>query len=47
MDRLLTPRVKDSHERQTLKEKMHRLTSLYYEALDAPKTGRMVSLPDV
>ncbi|XP_057863332.1 probable RNA-dependent RNA polymerase 5 isoform X2 [Cryptomeria japonica] len=45
MDRLLTPRVKDSHERQTLKEKMLRLTSLYYEALDAPKTGRMVNVP--
>ncbi|KAH9301359.1 hypothetical protein KI387_012942, partial [Taxus chinensis] len=45
MDRLLTPGVEDPNERKMLKEKMLRLTDIYYEALDAPKSGKKVELP--
>ncbi|KAH9300824.1 hypothetical protein KI387_012407, partial [Taxus chinensis] len=45
MDRLLTPGVKNLKERQSLEQKMLTLTNIYYEALDAPKSGRKVDVP--
>lgn len=45
MDRLLTPGVKDTKEFEILKQKMQKLTNIYYQALDAPKTGEKVKVP--
>ncbi|XP_028781093.1 probable RNA-dependent RNA polymerase 5 [Neltuma alba] len=51
MDRLLTLRVRDDcpkekQERECVKEKMIKLTDLYYYALDAPKKGgKKVEVP--
>eukprot|EP00252_Welwitschia_mirabilis_P009774 TRINITY_DN2264_c0_g1_i5.p1 TRINITY_DN2264_c0_g1~~TRINITY_DN2264_c0_g1_i5.p1 ORF type:complete len:908 (-),score=178.98 TRINITY_DN2264_c0_g1_i5:35-2476(-) len=42
MDRLLTPGVTG---KDGLKEKILRLVDIYYDALDAPKTGKTVQLP--
>ncbi|XP_057247143.1 probable RNA-dependent RNA polymerase 3 isoform X2 [Beta vulgaris subsp. vulgaris] len=45
MDQLLTLGDKDVTERKRLKEKMLKLVDIYYEALDAPKTGIEVTVP--
>lgn len=44
MDRLLT--LGDDHvtEKNTLKGKMLHLIDIYYDALDAPKTGKKVNI---
>lgn len=42
MDRLLTLGDDCFEEKQHLKEKMIRLVNLYYDALDAPKSGLKV-----
>jgi RNA-dependent RNA polymerase len=43
MDRLLTCEVKENKiEWELLKDKMLDLVDIYYEALDAPKTGNKV-----
>lgn len=43
MDRLLTLGDECDIEKQSLKEKMHKLINIYYDALDAPKSGMKVS----
>ena len=43
MDRLLTLRDDCSDEKECLKRKMLELTDIYYDALDAPKSGMKVS----
>lgn len=43
MDRLLTLGDECDVEKQTLKGKMLRLVNIYYDALDAPKSGMKVS----
>lgn len=43
MDRLLTLGDECDVEKQTLKEKMHKLINIFYDALDAPKSGMKVS----
>jgi RNA-dependent RNA polymerase len=43
MDRLLTCEVKENKiEWELIKDKMLDLVDIYYEALDAPKTGNKV-----
>lgn len=46
MDRLLTESLKDLDERDCLKKKMLQLVDLYYDALDAPKAGTKIEVPD-
>ncbi|XP_047333491.1 probable RNA-dependent RNA polymerase 5 [Impatiens glandulifera] len=45
MDRLLTMEEKDHSEKERLKEKMIQLVDIYYDSLDAPKTGKKVVVP--
>ncbi|XP_021276524.1 probable RNA-dependent RNA polymerase 5 isoform X2 [Herrania umbratica] len=45
MDRLLTVEDSNSPEKFLLKEKLLRLIDLYYESLDAPKTGKKIVVP--
>lgn len=45
MDRLLTlNNCTNENEKERVKENMLKLIDIYYEALDAPKSGRKVSL---
>ncbi|XP_034699033.1 probable RNA-dependent RNA polymerase 5 isoform X1 [Vitis riparia] len=44
MDRLLTLRDDCSDEKECLKRKMLELTDIYYDALDAPKSGMKVNV---
>lgn len=46
MDRLLTLNnyCTNENEKERVKENMLKLIDIYYEALDAPKSGRKVSL---
>lgn len=45
MDRLLTlNNCTNENEKERVKENMLKLIDIYYEALDAPKSGRNVSL---
>lgn len=44
MDRLLMLRDDDVDEMHSLKGKMLHLIDIYYDALDAPKSGKKVSL---
>eukprot|EP00268_Persea_americana_P063087 TRINITY_DN8145_c0_g1_i6.p1 TRINITY_DN8145_c0_g1~~TRINITY_DN8145_c0_g1_i6.p1 ORF type:complete len:976 (-),score=152.62 TRINITY_DN8145_c0_g1_i6:356-3283(-) len=46
MDRLLTLGDECDVEKQTLKGKMLKLVDIYYDALDAPKSGMQVELPN-
>lgn len=43
MDQLLTLEDKYIKKRECLKEKMLKLVDIYYDALDAPKTGVTVN----
>ncbi|XP_055820155.1 probable RNA-dependent RNA polymerase 3 isoform X3 [Solanum dulcamara] len=45
MDRLLMLRDDDVDEMHSLKGKMLHLIDIYYDALDAPKSGKKVSIP--
>ncbi|KAM0921108.1 hypothetical protein ACQ4PT_007016 [Festuca glaucescens] len=46
MDQLLTSEVQESqHEQEMIKTKMLDLVDIYYEALDAPKTGNKIDVP--
>ncbi|XP_060180077.1 probable RNA-dependent RNA polymerase 3 isoform X2 [Lycium barbarum] len=45
MDRLLMLRGDDVDEMHSLKGKMLHLIDIYYDALDAPKSGKKVSIP--
>ncbi|KAI3943121.1 hypothetical protein MKW92_035353 [Papaver armeniacum] len=45
MDRLLTLSDDCTEEKKCMKEKMLQLTDIYYDALDAPKTGKKVKVP--
>uniref|UniRef100_A0ACD5VW74 Uncharacterized protein n=2 Tax=Avena sativa TaxID=4498 RepID=A0ACD5VW74_AVESA len=46
MDRLLTCEVEeDKTEWESIKAKMLKLVDIYYEALDAPKTGNKITIP--
>ncbi|PHT75307.1 hypothetical protein T459_18829 [Capsicum annuum] len=45
MDRLLMLRGDDVDEMHSLKGKMLHLVDIYYDALDAPKSGKKVSIP--
>ncbi|XP_057538273.1 probable RNA-dependent RNA polymerase 5 isoform X3 [Amaranthus tricolor] len=45
MDQLLTLEDKYIKKRECLKEKMLKLVDIYYDALDAPKTGVTVNVP--
>ncbi|RZC51374.1 hypothetical protein C5167_019794 [Papaver somniferum] len=45
MDRLLTLSDDCTEEKKCMKEKMLQLTDIYYDALDAPKTGKKVEVP--
>ncbi|KAI3856409.1 hypothetical protein MKW98_031770, partial [Papaver atlanticum] len=45
MDRLLTLSDECTEEKKCMKEKMLQLTDIYYDALDAPKTGKKVEVP--
>lgn len=45
MDRLLMLRDDDGDEMHSLKGKMLHLVDIYYDALDAPKSGKKVSIP--
>lgn len=42
MDRLLTLGDECDVEKETLKRKMLKLVNIYYDALDAPKSGMQV-----
>lgn len=42
MDQYLTLGEDDADEKQRIKEKLLKLVDLYYDALDAPKSGKMV-----
>ncbi|KAJ3693857.1 hypothetical protein LUZ60_009337 [Juncus effusus] len=44
MDRLLTPGLSES-ERDSVLKKINRLVNIYYDAVDAPKTGKDVQIP--
>lgn len=44
MDQLLTSEVQE-HKREMIKTKMLELCDIYYEALDAPKTGNKIDIP--
>ncbi|KAK9130977.1 hypothetical protein Sjap_011464 [Stephania japonica] len=46
MDRLLTLGDECAMEKNCLKEKILKLIDIYYDALDAPKTGMKVKLPN-
>lgn len=43
MDRFLTVEDSNSSEKTLMKENLKKLIDLYYEALDASKTGKKVS----
>ncbi|EOY15730.1 RNA-dependent RNA polymerase family protein, putative isoform 1 [Theobroma cacao] len=45
MDRLLTLEDSNSPEEFLLKKNLQRLIDLYYESLDAPKTGKKIEVP--
>lgn len=42
MDRLLTRNSLEEKERRTIQTKMEQLVNIYYDALDAAKTGKKV-----
>ncbi|XP_051113989.1 probable RNA-dependent RNA polymerase 5 [Andrographis paniculata] len=46
MDRLLSLRQDCSSEKESLKKKMKQLIDIYYDALDAPKSGKEVTVPN-
>lgn len=46
MDRLLIFGDSSSDEKDRMKEPMHHLIDIYYDALDAPKSGKKVVIPD-
>ncbi|KAI8021428.1 putative RNA-dependent RNA polymerase 5 [Camellia lanceoleosa] len=46
MDRLLILGDSCSDEKDSMKETMHHLIDIYYDALDAPKSGKKVVIPD-
>ncbi|XP_057500335.1 probable RNA-dependent RNA polymerase 5 isoform X2 [Actinidia eriantha] len=46
MDRLLILRDDCPDEKERLKEAMYQLVDVYYDALDAPKSGKKVVVPD-
>lgn len=46
MDRLLTLGEDCTEEKDCMKVSMHRLVDTYYDALDAPKSGKKVVIPD-
>ncbi|OVA20232.1 RNA-dependent RNA polymerase [Macleaya cordata] len=46
MDRLLTLGDDCAKEKECMKEKMLQLIDIYYDALDAPKTGKKVEIPN-
>ncbi|KHG23521.1 putative RNA-dependent RNA polymerase 5 -like protein [Gossypium arboreum] len=46
MDRFLTVEDSNSSEKTLMKENLKKLIDLYYEALDAPKTGKKVIVPE-
>ncbi|OMO58283.1 RNA-dependent RNA polymerase, eukaryotic-type [Corchorus olitorius] len=46
MDRFLTLKDDDTHEKDQVKKNLLRLVDLYYEALDAPKNGKKVEVPE-
>ncbi|GMP59698.1 hypothetical protein CsSME_00022876 [Camellia sinensis var. sinensis] len=46
MDRLLILGDSSSDEKDRMKETMHHLIDIYYDALDAPKSGKKVVIPD-
>ncbi|KAL1532896.1 RNA-directed RNA polymerase [Salvia divinorum] len=46
MDRLLTLGVDRTTEKNSLKAKMLKLIDIYYDAIDAPKSGKKINLPD-
>ncbi|XP_052180975.1 probable RNA-dependent RNA polymerase 5 [Diospyros lotus] len=46
MDRLLVLGVGGSDERERMKESMQKLIDIYYDALDAPKSGKKVVVPE-
>jgi len=45
MDRFLTLGDENVKEKAEMKKKMLKLTDIYYDAIDAPKTGTEVNLP--
>ncbi|KAL3820984.1 hypothetical protein ACJIZ3_006889 [Penstemon smallii] len=45
MDRLLTLKDNCASEKDSLKKKMIQLIDIYYDALDAPKSGKRVKVP--
>nr|AHL27588.1 RNA-dependent RNA polymerase 5 [Salvia miltiorrhiza] len=46
MDRLLTLGDDRAAEKNSLKTKMIKLVDIYYDALDAPKSGKKINVPD-
>ncbi|CAL5400221.1 unnamed protein product [Camellia sinensis] len=46
VDQLLILGDRSSVEKDRMKETMHHLIDIYYEALDAPKSGKKVVIPD-
>ncbi|KAG8376059.1 hypothetical protein BUALT_Bualt09G0024200 [Buddleja alternifolia] len=46
MDRLLTLKDDRASEKNCIREKMFHLIDIYYDALDAPKSGKRVSFPN-
>ncbi|XP_047974429.1 probable RNA-dependent RNA polymerase 5 [Salvia hispanica] len=46
MDRLLSLGVDRTTEKNSLKAKMLKLIDIYYDAIDAPKSGKKINLPD-
>ncbi|XP_022731132.1 probable RNA-dependent RNA polymerase 3 [Durio zibethinus] len=46
MDRFLTIEDSNSSEKALMKKNLLQLIDLYYQALDAPKTGKKVEVPD-
>ncbi|KAF8393435.1 hypothetical protein HHK36_021679 [Tetracentron sinense] len=46
MDRILTLGGECASEKECVKEKMLKLVDIYYDALDAPKTGMKVEVPE-
>ncbi|XVF88617.1 hypothetical protein PTKIN_Ptkin19aG0065300 [Pterospermum kingtungense] len=46
MDRLLTLEESNSTEKALMKKNLLRLVDLYYEALDAPKSGKKIEVPE-
>ncbi|OMO82668.1 RNA-dependent RNA polymerase, eukaryotic-type [Corchorus capsularis] len=45
MDRFLTLKDDNTHEKDQVKKNLLRLVDLYYEALDAPKNGKKIEVP--